>query len=58
MPNSRNTWEVIYTLPPLDPDVERLMIENPFESQSDSFYFVGNKMVMHNKAEYRYEDLE
>jgi len=58
MPNSRNTWEVIYTLPPLDPDVERLMLENPFESQSDSFYFVGNKMVMHNKAEYRYEDLE
>lgn len=58
MPNSRNTWEVIYTLPPLDPDIERLMLENPFESQSDSFYFVGNKMVMHNKAEYRYEDLE
>jgi len=34
------------------------MIEAPFESKSDSFYFVGNKMVMHNKAEYRYEDIE
>ena len=76
MPNSRNTWEVIYTLPPvwiltclfivdstnidiqLEPDTERLIVENPFDAKSDSFYFVGNKMVMHNKAEYRYEDLE
>ena len=42
----------------LDPEIERLIIENPFDAKSDSFYFVGNKMVMHNKAEYRYEDLE
>ena len=26
----------------------------PYETKSDSFYFVGNKMVMHNKAEYAY----
>lgn len=32
------------------------MIENPFETQSDTFYFVGDKMIIHNKAEYKYED--
>lgn len=32
----------------------RLMIENPYETRSDSFYFVDNKLVMHNKADYAY----
>jgi len=54
MPNSRNAWEVIYTLPELDPELEKEMIDAPYETKSDSFYFVGNKMVMHNKAEYAY----
>jgi len=30
------------------------MILNPFETKSDSFYFVGGELVMHNKAEYDY----
>lgn len=30
------------------------MIDNPFETKSDSFYFVGDELVMHNKAEYDY----
>lgn len=30
------------------------MIEHPFETKSDSFYFVDNKLVMHNKADYAY----
>ena len=29
------------------------MIDNPFETQSDSFYFVNNKLIMHNKASYK-----
>lgn len=32
----------------------RLMIENPYETRSDSFYFVDNKLIMHNKADYAY----
>ncbi len=28
------------------------MIANPFETRSDSFYFVENKLIMHTKAEY------
>jgi len=31
------------------------MIDNPFETKSDSFYFVDNKLIMHNKADYAYD---
>ena len=30
------------------------MIAHPYETKSDSFYFVGGKLVMHNKASYKY----
>lgn len=32
----------------------REMIVNPNVTKSDSFYFVEDKLVMHNKAEYAY----
>ena len=34
------------------------MIKSPFETVSDSFYFVQGKMVMHNKAAYSYAPFE
>jgi hypothetical protein len=30
------------------------MIASPYETKSDSFYFVNNRLVMHNKASYKY----
>ena len=30
------------------------MIDNPYETRSDSFYFVEEKLIMHNKADYAY----
>lgn len=30
------------------------MIDNPFETRSDSFYFVNDKLIMHNKGEFLY----
>ena len=54
IPNSTNTWEAIYDMPPLDPELKELMIANPWETQSDSFYYVGEEMVLHNKAKYAY----
>ncbi|XP_041751280.1 protein unc-119 homolog A-like [Coregonus clupeaformis] len=54
MPSSKNTCEHIYEFPPLSEDVMREMILHPYKTQSDSFYFVDNKLVMHNKAEYSY----
>ena len=30
------------------------LVDHPYETKSDSFYFVDNKLVMHNKADYAY----
>jgi len=54
IPNSVNNWEIIYELPPLDPVQEQEMIASPWETKSDSFYFVDGTLIMHNKAEYNY----
>uniref|UniRef100_UPI003AAEEDF1 protein unc-119 homolog B n=1 Tax=Centroberyx gerrardi TaxID=166262 RepID=UPI003AAEEDF1 len=54
MPSSKNTCEHIYEFPPLSEEIMREMILHPYETQSDSFYFVDNKLVMHNKADYSY----
>ncbi|XP_066546066.1 protein unc-119 homolog B isoform X2 [Amia ocellicauda] len=54
IPNSRNSCEHIYEFPPLPEDLIRLMVEHPYETRSDSFYFVDSKLVMHNKADYAY----
>ena len=57
IPNSVNTWESIYTIPEIDPEVKKQMIEEPWHTRSDSFYFVENKLIMHNKAIYNYAPL-
>ncbi|CAB3365323.1 Hypothetical predicted protein [Cloeon dipterum] len=55
IPNSKNTCEHIYEFPTLSPDLVREMIEHPFETRSDSFYFVDDRLIMHNKADYSYD---
>lgn len=54
IPFSKNTCEHIYEFPTIPPDLVNEMIMNPFETRSDSFYFVDNCLVMHNKADYAY----
>mmetsp|Transcript_1348 Transcript_1348/g.4062 ORF Transcript_1348/g.4062 Transcript_1348/m.4062 type:complete len:189 (+) Transcript_1348:93-659(+) len=54
IPNTTNTWEVIYSVPELDPAIKEGIISCPWETRSDSFYFVNDRLVMHNKAEYNY----
>mmetsp|Transcript_12738 Transcript_12738/g.18791 ORF Transcript_12738/g.18791 Transcript_12738/m.18791 type:complete len:250 (-) Transcript_12738:335-1084(-) len=54
IPGSTNTWDSLYAMPNMDDDLINEMIENPYETVSDSFYFVGNKLIMHNKASYKY----
>lgn len=54
IPGSVNTWDAVYSMPPLSEDLLADMVSNPFETQSDSFYFVDNALVMHNKASYKY----
>ncbi|KAL0267279.1 UNVERIFIED_CONTAM: hypothetical protein PYX00_009595 [Menopon gallinae] len=55
IPNSKNTCEHIYEFPTLEPELVQEMIAHPFETRSDSFYFVDDKLVMHNKADYAYD---
>jgi hypothetical protein len=54
IPGSTNTWDAVYSVPPLDERLIQEMVANPNETTSDSFYFVGEKLVMHNKASYSY----
>lgn len=58
MPNSANEWETIYEIPELDPELKQQMIDYPWETKSDSFYFVEGKLVIHNKAIYNYSNFE
>jgi len=55
IPGSTNSWEAIYPVPDMDDTRIQEMTEAPFATRSDSFYFVGDKLVMHNKAEYSYQ---
>lgn len=55
IPNSRNNCEHIYEFPQLSQQLMDDMVNNPNETRSDSFYFVDNKLVMHNKADYSYD---
>jgi len=54
IPSSTNTWDAVYSLPTLDEDLITDMIDHPYETCSDSFYFVDRQLVMHNKASYTY----
>ncbi|RHY06439.1 hypothetical protein DYB36_006402 [Aphanomyces astaci] len=54
IPRSTNTWDAVYSVPALDEDLIQDMVANPYATVSDSFYFVGDELIMHNKAEYKY----
>lgn len=54
IPQTRNTMEHIYEFPELPKEDMQEMIENPYETRSDSFYFVDDVLIMHNKADYGY----
>jgi hypothetical protein len=34
------------------------MINSPWETKSDTFFFVDNKLIIHNRAEYNYAPLD
>ena len=54
IPSSTNSWELIYEMPTLSEEEEAEMIANPYATKSDSFYFAGDRLFMHNKAEYAF----
>ena len=58
IPGSRNSWEVVYDMPELSPEMHKEMISSPWETRSDSFFFANGKLIMHTKAEYDYSPFE
>lgn len=54
MPNSRNSCDQVYEVPVLQADLKTQIIQNPYLTKSDSFYFVQNRLIMHHKAEYAF----
>jgi len=54
IPNSTNEWEAIYDMPELSDSEVKTMTTSDSGPSSDSFYFVDGKLVMHNKASYKY----
>ena len=54
IPGSTNTWENIYEMPELTAAEKSDMLASPMKTETDSFYFVGEKLVMHNKAYFSY----
>jgi len=54
IPQSKNTMEHICNFPELRNAEMKEMIESPYETKSDSFYFVDDILIMHNKADYSY----
>merc|ERR1711934_935443 len=54
IPNSQNSWEAVYDLPEVSEEEKADMLNSPYETKSDSFYFVNDELIMHNKAEYAY----
>lgn len=47
-------WLLTFALPGWGSLAVNEMIRHPYETQSDSFYFVDDRLVMHNKADYSY----
>jgi len=56
IPNTKNTWEVIYVMPELSQEWRDALISAPWETKSDTFYFADGQLIMHNRAEYSYSD--
>ena len=54
VPKSTNQWQYVYELPVLSEEQQQAMIEAPFETQSDSFFFAEGRLIVHNKAAYKY----
>ena len=44
----------MYELPQLTEEQQQEMVDAPFETQSDSFFFAEGRLIVHNKAAYKY----
>ncbi len=58
IPNSTNEWEYIYEFPDLDESTIDAMINSPVQTISETFFFAGDELILHNKANYAFSPKE
>ena len=58
IPNSTNSWELVYDFPELSEEEKCEIRQSPWEVKSDSYYFADGKLMIHNRAEYNYTELD
>ena len=58
IPNSTNSWEMIYDMPDFTEQELQEISSAPWEVKSDTFFFANGKLFIHNRAEYNYADFE
>jgi len=56
IPGSTNSWEAVYETPELSEADVQEFVSSPGEHVADTFYFVGDELVMQNKAVFSYEN--
>lgn len=54
IPFSTNTWDTVYETPSLSQQEINEIVKSPFQMRSDTFYFVDDELIIHNKASYEY----
>jgi len=57
-PASGNTWEMQYDIEELSEEWKSYLYSNPGMHSSDTFFFVGEQLIMHMRASYSYNGLE
>ncbi len=56
MPNSENNIEFIYSVPTLSEETKKkIAMGQVVEAKSDTFIFVAGNLVIHRRAQYRYD---
>ena len=53
-PNATNEWEYVYQFPKIEEAMKEEMLACPAETKSETFFFVDQKIVLHNKADYKF----
>jgi len=53
-PNTANHWDLVYEFPSLNPQQEKMIVEQPFKLCADTFVFADDELIIHNKTFFRF----
>lgn len=58
IPNSTNSWELVYDFPDLSEEDKNEIRQAPWEVKSDTYFIADGVLMIHNRAEYNYSQLD